>query len=128
SFTKGPNQTVAPGAGAQTVANWATAISAGPGDGSQALNFIVNNSNNALFAVQPAVSAGGTLTYTLVASPSGSATVTVALHDDGGTANGGVDTSASQTFTITVTGPVSVSIADAGVVEGNSGTTPLVVT
>src|SRR5258706_395907 len=30
------------------------------------------------------------------------ATVAVAAHDDGGTANGGVDTSASQTFTITV--------------------------
>src|SRR5207302_603021 len=32
----------------------------------------------------------------------GTATVTVKLHDNGGTANGGVDTSAAQTFTITV--------------------------
>ena len=30
-------------------------------------------------------------------------TVTVPLQDNGGTANGGVDTSAPQTFTITVT-------------------------
>ena len=29
--------------------------------------------------------------------------MTVQLHDNGGTANGGVDTSAAQTFTITVT-------------------------
>ena len=35
---------------------------------------------------------------------SGSATVTVSISDDGGTADGGVDTSADQTFTITVTG------------------------
>src|SRR5207253_708621 len=31
--------------------------------------------------------------------------VTVALHDDGGTANGGVDTSSPQTFSITITKP-----------------------
>jgi len=30
--------------------------------------------------------------------------VTVRAHDNGGTANGGVDTSAGQTFTVTVTG------------------------
>ena len=35
--------------------------------------------------------------------PTASATVTVQMHDNGGTANGGVDTSAPQTFTITVT-------------------------
>ena len=35
---------------------------------------------------------------------SGSATVTVSISDDGGTADGGVDTAADQTFTITVTG------------------------
>src|SRR6185436_11329641 len=74
AFTKGPNQTVAQGAGAQTVPNWATAISAGPGNESgQALNFIVSNSNNALFSVQPALLATGTLTYTLVSGASGSA-------------------------------------------------------
>src|SRR5207247_2121012 len=47
------------------------------------------------------VAANGTLTFT-PAGGVGSATVTVQIHDDGGTANGGVDTSASQTFTITV--------------------------
>src|SRR5204862_2405475 len=51
---------------------------------------------------QPALSATGPLTYRPAASANGSATVYVKLHDDGGIANGGVDTSATQTFTITI--------------------------
>jgi subtilisin family serine protease len=121
-FTAGPNQTVS-GSSAQTVSGWATAISAGAANETdQSLNFVVTTSNNALFSVLPAVSAAGVLTYTPAAGANGSATVTVHLHDNGGTANGGVDTSAARTFTITVTppaGPPSVSIADVSVVEGN---------
>ena len=49
------------------------------------------------------MSASGTLTYTPAANANGSATVTVRAQDNGGTANGGVDTSGPQTFTITVT-------------------------
>src|SRR5262249_39023343 len=45
----------------------------------------------------------GTLTYTTAANANGSATVTVQLHDSGGTANGGQDTSTAQIFTIHVT-------------------------
>src|SRR5262249_22013356 len=104
SFTKGADQTVLEDAGAQSVTGWATSISAGPASESgQAVNFIVSNDNSALFSVQPAISVTGTLTYTSAANASGSAIVTVQLHDNGGTANGGVDTSAAQTFTITVT-------------------------
>src|SRR6059036_248711 len=88
---------------AQAIANWATTMSAGPADESgQTLNFIVTNNNAALFAVAPLIAANGTLTYTPAANANGSATVTVQLHDNGGTANGGVDTSAPQTFMITV--------------------------
>src|SRR5262249_56266066 len=77
---------------------------AGPTDeGAQTVNFIVSNDNAALFATQPAVARNGTWNYTTSANANGSATVTVQIHDDGGTANGGVDTSAAQTFTITVT-------------------------
>ena len=95
SFTKGADQTVNEDAGAQTVSGWATAISAGPANESgQAVNFVVSNNNAALFSAQPAVAANGTLTYTPAANANGSATVTVMIHDDGGTANGGVDTSA----------------------------------
>ena len=103
SFVKGADQSVAEDAGPQTVAGWATSISAGPANEvGQVVDFIVGNDNNALFAAQPSVSATGTLTYTPAADASGGATVTVQAHDDGGTANGGVDTSAGQTFTIAV--------------------------
>lgn len=104
SFTKGVDQSVLEDAGAQSVGAWATAISAGPANESeQALNFIVSNDNNGLFSTQPSISPSGTLSYTPAADSYGSATVTVQIHDDGGTANGGVDTSAAQMFTITVT-------------------------
>jgi hypothetical protein len=102
SFTKGADQTSFEDGGAQTVAGWATAISAGPGEGSQTVNFIVSNDNNGLFSVQPAIASNGTLVYTAAANANGVAKVTVAIHDDGGVANGGVDTSATQTFTITI--------------------------
>ena len=103
SFTKGADKTVDEGSGPATYTNWATAISAGPPDeNTQALDFIVTNSNNALFSVQPAVSSDGALTFTPAAGPNGTAVVTVKLHDNGGTANSGVDTSPEQTFNITV--------------------------
>ena len=79
------------------------------------------NNNNALFSVQPAVAANGTLTYTPAADASGAATVTVQLHDNGGTAGGGADTSAGQTFAITVTAvndvPSFIGGADQTVLE-----------
>ncbi|HVF75256.1 MAG TPA: Ig-like domain-containing protein [Acidimicrobiales bacterium] len=103
SFTKGSDQTVNEDAGAQSISNWASAISKGPGDESaQTLSFTTSNDNNALFSVQPGVTPTGTLTYTTAPNIYGSATVTISLSDNGGTANGGDDTSDAQTFTITV--------------------------
>lgn len=103
SFVKGADQTVNEDSGAQTVASWATAISPGPAnESSQTVSFKITNNNNSLFSAQPAVGATGTLTYTPAANANGTATVSVSISDDGGTANGGVDTSATQTFTITV--------------------------
>ena len=66
------------------------------------MTFSVTSNNAALFSAQPAVAPNGTLSYTPVPDGNGVATVTVTAHDDGGTANGGVDTSAPQTFSITV--------------------------
>ncbi len=104
SFTSGANQTVLEDATPQTIAGWATAISAGPANESgQALNFLVTNNNNALFSVQPSMAVNGALTYTPAATAFGTATVSVTLHDNGGTANDGQDTSATKTFTITIT-------------------------
>jgi hypothetical protein len=102
SFVKGPNVTVAENSGPQTFSNWATAISAGPGESGQALTFLVQTDNPGLFTAGPAIDAAGTLTFTPATGVSGQATVTVRLKDDGGTANGGVDTSPAQTFVITV--------------------------
>ena len=83
---------------------WATAISAGPANESgQSVTFDVDNDNHALFSQQPAIAADGTLTYTAAAEANGSTLVTVTLQDNGGTDNGGVDTSIEHTFTISVT-------------------------
>ena len=103
SFTLAGNVMSDEDAGAQNVPNQATAISAGPAnEAGQAVTFSVTNDNNSLFSAQPAIDASGTLTYTSAANANGSATVTVQAMDNGGTANGGVDTSATQMFTITV--------------------------
>jgi hypothetical protein len=103
SFTKGANLTVLRNAGTQTVRGWARNISAGaPNESGQVLTFLLSSNNKALFAVQPAIDANGNLTFTPAANAIGTATVTVRLMDNGGTANGGHDTSAVQTFTITV--------------------------
>ncbi|MEK6336042.1 MAG: Ig-like domain-containing protein [Acidobacteriota bacterium] len=122
SFTKGPNQTVNEDAGAQTVNNWATAISPGPANESgQTVNFeVTGNTSPGLFSVAPAISSTGTLTYTPAANANGTATITIVLKDNGGTANGGVDTSAPQTFTITVN---SINDAPVNNVPGPQNTT-----
>lgn len=115
SFTPGADLTSAEDAGLQTVAGWATDVTAGPRESGQALTFTVTTDNPALFATAPAVSPAGTLTYRAAANAYGVATVTVTLSDDGGTANGGADTSAPATFTITVSAvndpPVAVDQA-----------------
>jgi hypothetical protein len=106
SFKKGPNQSVAEDAGPRTVPNWATDISKGPqNESTQTVQFLVTTNNNALFTAggRPSISPNGTLTYTPAPNAFGTATVTVRAKDSGGTASGGQDTSASQTFTITVT-------------------------
>lgn len=104
SFLKGPDQVVSDGAGPQTVVAWATAISPGPTrESGQQLSFhLIGNSQPGLFSAGPAISANGTLSFTPRLNTAGVATLTVNLSDDGGTANGGADTSGAQSFTITV--------------------------
>ncbi|MEJ1242565.1 Ig-like domain-containing protein, partial [Chryseolinea sp. T2] len=105
SFTKGSDQTVLEDATPVTVLAWAKSISKGDANESaQVLTFTLTNNNNSLFSVQPAINATtGDLTYTLAPNANGTATVSIVLSDNGGTANGGDDTYATQTFTITVT-------------------------
>ncbi|MEZ6039830.1 MAG: Ig-like domain-containing protein [Planctomycetaceae bacterium] len=105
SFVAGSNQVAPEDAGIQTVMPWATGISPGPAsEASQTVNFVVvSNDNTGLFSVQPAISADGVLTFTSAPDAFGTATLSVVLHDNGGTANGGTDTSAPQQFTIHIT-------------------------
>ncbi|NNC93457.1 MAG: tandem-95 repeat protein [Acidimicrobiia bacterium] len=107
SFTKGADQTIAIDAGAQSIVGWATGISPGPADESgQSVSFnTVGNTNPGLFSAPPLVASTGTLVFTPAAGQFGTATITIEAQDDGGTARGGIDTSPSQTFDITVTEP-----------------------
>ena len=86
SFTKGADQTVLEDAGAQTVAGWATGISAGPAnEAGQTVDFVVSNDNAALFSVQPAVVVGRDVDATRRRrTRTAAATVTVQLKDNGG--------------------------------------------
>jgi hypothetical protein len=104
SFLAGPSVTVLEDSGAQTYTNWAMSISAGPADESgQTVTFTVTASNPSLFSVQPAVSSTGTLTFTPAANAHGTSSISITAQDNGGTANGGNDTSAPQSSSITIT-------------------------
>ncbi len=97
--------------GPVTVAGWVTNFTAGPANesGQAVLAYLVSGvTNPTLFAAggQPTVDNAGVLRYTPAPDANGSSQFTVRVQDNGGTANGGVDTSPPQTFTITV-GPVN---------------------
>jgi CSLREA domain-containing protein len=128
SFTTAGDQTVNNNAGLQTINNWATNISAGPANESgQTLSFsVTGNTNPALFAIAPSVSPAGTLTYQPAANAGGTATITIVLQDNGGTANGGNDTSPPQSFNITVNpvgGFIRFSSASFNTTESSGSTT-----
>ena len=104
---------------ATTIAGFAYDISAGAKESSdQTVTFVVSNNNTNLFKAGPAISADGTLTFTPADNQSGSATVTVFVQDNGGTALGGVDKSASKAFNIQVN-----SVNDAPVAGAQTVTT-----
>ncbi len=103
TFTKGADQTVGEDSGAQTVPNWATSVSPGPNEPPEPLGFVITgNTNSALFSVQPEVAPDGTLTYTPATDAVGTAQITLVLKDFRTTENSGANTSAPQTFNITV--------------------------
>lgn len=104
SFVVGPNQTVYEDAQSQTVSPWATSISKGAyNETAQHVSFeITANTNPSIFSTLPSVSPEGVLTYAVAPNMSGTSTITLRIKDDGGTLNGGVDTSETQSFTITV--------------------------
>ena len=104
-FTKGPDQLVSEGAPLQEKVNWATNINAGPPDESdQTILFNIVVDKTQLFEIQPVISSDGKLTYKPADDASGVATVNVTAQDNGGTLNGGVNKSETQTFSITIEG------------------------
>ncbi len=104
SFTAGSSPVVDEDETSTTVTGWATNISPGPADeGGQNVSFVFTSNNNpSLFSAGPAVNSSGNLTYTLVNNANGVANLQVKAMDNGGTANGGNDSSASAPFSITV--------------------------
>ncbi|MEQ7798604.1 Ig-like domain-containing protein [Pedobacter sp. ASV1-7] len=103
------NQTICFTTAGQTVA--LSGITAGP-DAGQTTTLSVSSNNAALFESLNVIGTGntGTLNYSIKGGAiAGTATVTVTVKDNGGTANGGVDTY-SRTFVITVNALPVVSI------------------
>ena len=111
SFTAGEDVTIGSGTGAYTHENWAADVSAGPVDEElQTLTFDMAVDTPALFAVQPAISADGILSFTPAVDQSGTAQITVTLKDNGGTDNEGKDASEPQLFSIQVVGSSELAL------------------
>ena len=128
SFTLPQSLTVLPGTDARSVP-FVQQYSAGPAnEATQVVRFTVEVAlNPALFAVAPAISSTGVLSYTLAPNALGPAILRVRMADDGGTVNGGVDAAASsQFFTLLVerpnraptAGPVSLTTREDFRVDG----------
>lgn len=103
SFAAGTNLTVSEDSGAHTLTGWAKQIRLGPTNiPGLKLGFKTVVSEPRLFSVQPAVDASGTLTFSLATNAFGEATISLSASHSGGRATGGVQTSATNTFTVTV--------------------------
>jgi hypothetical protein len=97
SFTEGPDQEVSSFAGSQTIDSWATNISPGPNEAGQTVSFNVSTNQDDAFAVLPAISPSGTLTFTPnLRLDTVDVTVTVQAQDNLG------GTSQSQDFKIKI--------------------------
>jgi len=133
SFTDAGDPTsVNEDSGAASIPNWATSISAGPtNESGQTYAFDPGTpSNPGLFSVVPAVSVGGTLTFTPAADAFGTSTSDITLVDNGGTANSGENTSSVHHITITVNAindvPSYTAGSDPTAVNEDSGTSTTV--
>lgn len=102
SFATGANAVVEEGAASYDLP-FATGITDGDPEVNQTLTFHLVVDNPSLFATQPIVATtNGNLRFGVAAATTGIAVVQISLSDNGGTSNGGVNTTATQTFTITV--------------------------
>jgi len=102
-FTLGPDIMIYEDMGIQSFPNWAYDIIAEPGvTSNQSLQFFLTWSNKSLFKDGPALSSNGKLTFTPSDNEYGESTIEVYAVDDGGTENGGQDTSEVKTFLIDI--------------------------
>jgi len=105
-----------------------TGIGTGAANESQALTIMATSDNPGLIpdsaVTYTSPAATGTLTYTPVADAYGTATITVTVKDDGGTANGGVD-SVLTTFTVMVNAvndaPTVTAISNPAAIDEDAG-------
>jgi hypothetical protein len=123
NFVAGANQTVTAGSGVREINGWATgftpiAVSQSSGypydrETSQILlgYEVVSNDRPDLFDGNITIDPTGKLTFKTVGTlaTAGVATIGVRVRDNGGTANGGIDTSAVKYFTITVNPSITPS-------------------
>ena len=110
--------------GLQTIS--LSGIGAGGGE-TQVLTVTATSSSSGLIP-NPTVNytslnATGSLSYTPVASANGTAVISVTVTDDGGTANGGMN-SVTRTFTVTVLGPAEINVTGNGVTIADGDSVP----
>lgn len=104
-------------------------VNFGPGDedSTQSGTFTTTATNLDLFVTAPSIDADGNLTFeldteallSLAQGETVTSEVSVTLQDDGGTDNGGIDTSDTLTFTITVVGKNDAPTTSDATTSGN---------
>ncbi|MBF0448925.1 MAG: cadherin domain-containing protein [Magnetococcales bacterium] len=98
--------TVDEDSGAYTGSSFFTTLEAGglaDESDSQTFTFTVTNDNAGLFSTEPSIDSNGALIFTPADDANGEVVLTLTMTDSGGTENGGVDVSESQTVTLTIT-------------------------
>lgn len=118
SFSGGSNITVDEDAAPFQLSGWATNILAGPAnESSQEVSFVATASRPELFAAGPEITPSGQLRFTVANNANGTANISVMAFDNGGTANGGSNSSLPQDFSITIR-----PINDAPIANSDSAT------
>jgi len=104
SFTLATNRIVVLENAAPVLIPGFATLSAGPVDETEGFDdfVITRNTNPGLFSVGPDLNAAGELSFEINQFSNGVAVVSVKVSDQGGTANGGKDTSIVKSFTISV--------------------------
>ncbi|KPA11929.1 conserved hypothetical protein, secreted [Candidatus Magnetomorum sp. HK-1] len=102
SFIKGNDLKVQSDAGLVTINNWVNNINPGNEETGQKVYFECDVDLKELFTKLPQVDEFGTLTFMPNPVATGIANISIWAIDDGGTINGGIDTSLKQEFSITI--------------------------